>query len=149
MNMTSTSNLRHKEETAPPATSIRSAIISPAGILELLSQQEVKRLRELGQGSVHELFRQCALAVLNCEGVTDNAEEVFAEFSDFNIEIQQRTRGIKLKLSNAPACAFVDGRILNGVRDHLFAVLRDIVFVASELELAVETDASHLAEGRL
>lgn len=106
--------------------------VSPSGSLELLSQQEVERLRELGHGEIYELFRRCALAVLNCDDTSDSAEEVYKRYPDFQIEIVQRTRGIKLNLRGAPACAFVDGKIINGVREHLFAVLRDIVFVSSE-----------------
>jgi pyrimidine/purine-5'-nucleotide nucleosidase len=109
------------------------ASVSPSGSMELLSQQEVERLRLIGHGDIYELFRRCALAVLNCDDSSDSAEEVYRRFPDFEIEIVQRTRGIKLNLKNAPACAFVDGRIMSGVREHLFAVLRDIVFVSSEL----------------
>ena len=121
-----------------------NAAISPTGSLELLSQQEVERLSRVGHGEIHELFRRCALAVLNCDDTSDSAEEVFARYPDFDVEIVQRTRGVKLKLKNAPACAFVDGKIMSGVREHLFAVLRDIVFVASEL---YRQDESSVEEG--
>jgi len=107
--------------------------ISPNGSMELLSQFEVERLRHIGHGDVYELFRRCALAVLNCDDSFDSADEVYSRYPDFSIEIIQRTRGIKLRLKNAPACAFVDGVIISGVREHLFSVLRDIVFVSSEL----------------
>ncbi len=112
---------------------VADVTITPTGTLELLSQQEVERLHQVGHGDLHELFRRCALAVLNCDDDSDSAEEVYKRYPDFTIEILQRTRGIKLRLRNAPACAFVDGKMLTGVRDHLFAVLRDIVFVSSEL----------------
>jgi hypothetical protein len=114
------------------------ASISPSGSLELLSQQEVERLRRIGHGHIHELFRRCALAVLNCDDSFDSAEEVYKRYPDFSVEIVQRTRGIKLRLKNAPACAFVDGVIMSGVREHLFSVLRDIVFVSSELYCAAD-----------
>lgn len=112
--------------------------VTPTGAMELLSQQEVERLHQVGHGDLYELFRRCSLAVLNCDDDSDSAEEVYKRYPDFSIEIQQRTRGIKLKLKNAPACAFVDGRMLNGVREHLFAVLRDIVFVSSEIYRPLE-----------
>jgi pyrimidine/purine-5'-nucleotide nucleosidase len=110
-----------------------TAAVTPRGSMELLSQEEVMRLRSVAHGELYELFRRCALAVMNCEAVTDSAEEVYARYPDFDIQIVQRTRGIKLELKNAPACAFVDGVMLSGVRDQLFAVLRDIIFVSSEL----------------
>ena len=109
------------------------ASVTPRGMLELLSQDEVSRLREAGHGELDDLFRRCALAVLNCGEETDDAAEVFERYPDFRIEIVQRTRGIRLEVRNAPVCAFVDGRMLNGVKDHLFAVLRDIVFISSKL----------------
>lgn len=119
------------QQTCTPRT--LSASVSPSGSLELLSQQEVERLRLIGHGEIYELFRRCTLAVLNCDDTSDSAEEVYKRYPDYSIEIVQRTRGIKLNLKNAPACAFVDGKIMSGIREHLFAVLRDIVFVSSEL----------------
>ncbi len=118
---------------SPCRAPVVDASVSPSGSMELLSQQEVERLRLIGHGQIYELFRRCALAVLNCDDTFDSAEEVYKRYPDFQIEIVQRTRGIKLRLKNAPACAFVDGVIMSGVREHLFAVLRDIVFVSSEL----------------
>ena len=109
------------------------ASVTPRGMLELLSQDEVSRLRDAGRGDLDDLFRRCALAVLNCGEETDDAAEVFERYPDFKIDIVQRTRGIRLEVRNAPVCAFVDGRMLNGVKDHLFAVLRDIVFMSSKL----------------
>ena len=115
------------------STETLDASVTPRGMLELLSQDEVSRLRDAGHGELDDLFRRCALAVLNCGEETDDAAEVFERYPDFKIEIVQRTRGIRLEIRNAPVCAFVDGRMLNGVKDHLFAVLRDIVFISSKL----------------
>ena len=130
---------------APCQASTLDTSVSPTGSLELLSQAEVERLRGIARGALYELFRRCALAVLNCDDTSDSAEEVYKRYPDFDIEIVQRTRGIKLQLRNAPACAFVDGVIISGIREHLFAVLRDIVFVSSELYRPLETghDADH------
>ena len=41
--------------------------------------------------------------------------------------------GVKLELHNAPAGAFVDGRMIRGIQEHLFAVLRDILYVHGEV----------------
>lgn len=129
------------------------ASVSPRGTLEMLSQWEVDRLRNVRDSSLYELFRRCALAVLNCDDTTDDASEVYARYADFSVEIEQRARGIKLILKNAPACAFVDGVIMHGVRDHLFAVLRDIVFMSGEpyaladRALTPQTDANGHALG--
>jgi len=114
---------------------IRSEVhISPRGTLELLSQREVAALTSSAQpGHLMELYRRCALAVMNTGSVSDDAAEVFAEYADFSIEVARRTRGLKLIIRNAPASAFVDGRMLEGIRQHLFAVLRDIVYIGTEI----------------
>jgi hypothetical protein len=40
---------------------------------------------------------------------------------------------VKLQLRNAPATAFVDGRMIRGIQEHLFAVLRDILYLHGEV----------------
>ena len=40
--------------------------------------------------------------------------------------------GIKLEITNAPSAAFVDGEMIRGIKEHLFAVLRDIIYTAHE-----------------
>ncbi len=110
------------------------ARIVPGGSLEILSQIEVNRLRDTSQGGLHETLRRCALAVLNVGSNTDDSRAILEAHRDFDIEIIQQDRGIKLDLRNAPANAFVDGRIVRGIQEHLFAVLRDIVYVSNEIE---------------
>ena len=45
----------------------------------------------------------------------------------------QEERGIKLELVNAPMDAFVDGEIITGISEHLFSVLRDVVYVNDKI----------------
>lgn len=103
--------------------------VMPEGSLEVLSRQEVERLQRTGDGSLHALLRRCALAVLNWGSETDSAKEVLEHFSDFDLRILQQNHGVTLALKNAPASAFVDGEMVRGIRELLFAVLRDLVFV--------------------
>ncbi len=117
---------------AHPAT--HDAQISPRGSLELLSQKEVEQLRLTSDSKLLDLFRRCALAVLNTGSESDDAIAIFETYRDFEIEILQRTRGLKLKISNAPASAFVEGRMVEGIRQHLFAVLRDLVYIGTDIE---------------
>jgi len=109
-------------------------VVSPSGSLDVLSQHEVVRLMDASLGGRHELLRRCSLAVLNCGGEIDDASQVYRKFSDFDIELQQQERGVKMLLRNAPAAAFVDGKLIRGIREHLFAVLRDLVYVINEIE---------------
>lgn len=121
-------------EVGPPEEERVSVEVSPRGSLEILSQLEVDALRRMGHGNVHQLLRRCALAVLNSGSTLDDAAAIFERYHDFDIEVLQRTRGVKLRIENAPSAAFVDGRMIEGIKEHLFAVLRDIVFMATELD---------------
>jgi predicted Rossmann-fold nucleotide-binding protein len=109
------------------------ARVGPRGSLENLSQNEIDRLLDSGQGGLYPLFRRCALAVLNSGAPTDSAKEVFDRYRDFEIRIVRHAWGVKLELTNAPAAAFVDGQMIRGIKEHLFAVLRDVVYVADEI----------------
>jgi pyrimidine/purine-5'-nucleotide nucleosidase len=109
------------------------ARVGPRGSLENLSQNEIDRLLDSGQGGLYPLFRRCALAVLNSGAPTDSAKEVFDRYRDFEIRIVRHAWGVKLELKKAPAAAFVDGQMIRGIKEHLFAVLRDVVYVADEV----------------
>ncbi|MBB3120130.1 nucleotide 5'-monophosphate nucleosidase PpnN [Pseudoduganella violacea] len=108
-------------------------LISPEGKLEVLSKAEVNKLLDSGKGGLYTMFRNCALAVLNCGSTIDDGKELLERFTSFDINIMQRERGIKLEIKGAPAIAFVDGKMIKGIHEHLFAVLRDIVFVSNEV----------------
>jgi pyrimidine/purine-5'-nucleotide nucleosidase len=109
------------------------ARVGPRGSLENLSQAEIVKLLDSGQGGLYALFRKCALAVLNSGADTDDAKAVFDRYRDFDIRIVRHAWGIKLEVHNAPGSAFVDGQMIRGIKEHLFAVLRDVVFIANEM----------------
>jgi predicted Rossmann-fold nucleotide-binding protein len=109
------------------------ARVGPRGSLENLSQAEIEKLLDSGQGGLYSLFRKCALAVLNSGTPTDDAKEIFDRYRDFEIRIVRQAWGIKLEMRNAPGSAFVDGQMIRGIKEHLFAVLRDVVYIASEI----------------
>ena len=109
------------------------ARVGPRGSLENLSQDEIGKLLDSSQRGLYSLFRRCALAVLNSGAGTDNAKEIFDRYGDFEIEIVRQAWGIKLEIHNAPAAAFVDGQMIRGIKEHLFAVLRDVVFISNEI----------------
>ena len=109
------------------------ARVAPKGSLEHLSQQEIAKLLDSGQGGLYPLFRKCALAVLNSGSEIDDARVIFEKYRDFDLRIVRQSWGIKLEIKNAPAAAFVDGVMIRGLKDHLFAVLRDVVFISNEI----------------
>lgn len=119
-----------------------SARINPDGCLDLVSQQEVSLLMGNSQGGIYQLFRQSSLAVLNSGNNSDDPEQMLAEFADFDIQIIEQARGIKLQVTNAPASAFVDGVMIKGIQEHLYSVLRDIVYANSVMTQNSKLDLS-------
>lgn len=108
-------------------TKIAHATIRPKDTLNLLSQSEIAGLSS-PDDAVFQVYRDCALAILNTDTEQDDATKIFADHSDFDIDIIPQSRGVKLEVHNAPAAAFVDGEMVTGIRKHLFSALRDIVF---------------------
>lgn len=120
-------------ETTILSSDLVDARVTPRGSLEHLSQQEIAKLLDSGQGGLYPLFRKCALAVLNSGSPIDDARAIFEKYRDFDLRIVRQAWGIKLEIKNAPAAAFVDGVMIRGLKDHLFAVLRDVVFISNEI----------------
>lgn len=110
-----------------------STFISPEGSLEVLSQFEVNRLRDTSATGLHETLRCCALAILTAGALSDNAASMQACYPDFDIELLQEDKGLRLKLDNAPAHAFVDNEMIHGIREQLSAMLRDLAYASNEL----------------
>jgi predicted Rossmann-fold nucleotide-binding protein len=102
-------------------------------MLTTLSRKEVERLHDASRGDLAELIRCCALAVLNSGSQGDDAEAMLELYHDFDIEVEQFNRGIRLNLKNAPGLAFVDGQMIQGVREQLSAVIRDLVYFDTEI----------------
>ena len=108
------------------------AQIYPKGGLDILSREEVARLRD-ASGGMHDLLRRCALAVLTSGSASDDPRAAQELYPDFDIQVLQQDRGVRIELKNAPAMAFVDGHIIRGVAELLFAVVRDLAFTAIDL----------------
>jgi len=129
--------------------------VSPAGSMDLLSQLEVERLKKTASSDLYQLYRNCSLAVLNSGSHTDNSKELLDKYKNFDITVMRRERGVKLELTNPPEHAFVDGQIIKGIQEHLFSVLRDIVYVnmhiaeGQRLNLTSSTHITNLVFGIL
>jgi len=133
-----------KPEVVAPKLPTVDASIYPRGGLDVLSRDEVMRLRDASAGGMHELLRRCALAVLTTGSTADDPRAARELYADFDIHVLQQDRGLRLDLRSAPAMAFVDGQIIRGVAELLFAVVRDLVYTAVELapDYADELDTS-------
>jgi len=106
-------------------------LLNPLDGMNLLSQTEVSKLQKSSNSPLYALFKSCALAVLN---VGNESDELYNEYSDFEINLLSRERGIKIELINPPQAAFVDGEIITGIQEHLQSVIRDILFNSSKYE---------------
>ncbi len=120
------------------------ARVVPEGRLEVLSRLEVSKLLDTSRGGLHQLFRNCSLAVLNCGNTLDDGKELLERYRSFDIRVVPEERGIQLEVKGAPATAFVDGQMIKGISEHLFAVLRDLVYVSDEImgNPAIDLDSS-------
>lgn len=122
-----------------------NSLISPEGRLEILSKKEISRLLDQSQEGLYQVFRHCALAVLSTGNYLDDGKALLERYPSFDIRVVHRERGIKLDVRGAPASAFVDGEMIQGIREHLFAVLRDILFTAAELEELSDSEHDSVA----
>ncbi len=112
--------------------------LNPVGNMKLLSPIEVDHLQQSATSQLYQLYRNCSLAVLNAGSHTDDAEEIYQQYQDFHIQVLRRERGVKIALENPPQHAFVDGKIILGIQEHLSAVLRDILFANTRYKQSIE-----------
>ncbi|MCW8994667.1 MAG: nucleotide 5'-monophosphate nucleosidase PpnN [Psychromonas sp.] len=120
--------------------------INPVGSMALLSQLEVNQLKHSAEYDIYPLFRNCALAVLNSGSHTDSSKEILEKYKTFEINVLHQERGVKLELQHPPEKAFIDGELIKGIQEHLFAVLRDLLYVNTQLRLPEkdEKDATQI-----
>ena len=120
--------------------------INPVGSMALLSQLEVNQLKNNASCELYQLFRNCSLAVLNSGSHTDSSKEILDKYKNFKIEVLHQERGVKLELQNPPEDAFIDGHLIKGIQEHLFSVLRDLLYVESQFALpkSAENDSTQI-----
>ncbi|GAB55529.1 LOG family protein ygdH [Glaciecola punicea ACAM 611] len=106
--------------------------LNPVGSMSQLSQLEMNLLEQSTTDDMYQIFRNCCLAVLNSGVEQDDAEALFETYKNFNVKLARKERGVKIELINPPQNAFVDGKLIAGVHEHLFAVLRDMLYMSSK-----------------
>lgn len=116
-------------QTASTAYTLVETSVHPRNHLAFLSQHEVDGLIHRSADGLYPLIRNCALAVLNSGSDTDDSLALFQTHANFDLRFERHPRGLRLTLLNAPAGAFVDGDLIETVHDHLFTVLRDLIYV--------------------
>ena len=121
------------------------AVVAPQKVLSVLSQAEVENLVNGVTPSLEQLFRRCALAVLSSGSESDDARALFSDYGQFDVSLVRESGGLRLELRNAPASAFVGDRIIRGTAEHLFSVLRDLLYITQELDSHSQTDLASSA----
>jgi predicted Rossmann-fold nucleotide-binding protein len=105
--------------------------LTPDNNLGILSNRDIAKLMN-NDSDLKHLFKNCVLAVMH-GGLTNNEGTPLGDiYPTFDINVLQRPRGIKLELINPPTHIFVEGVVIKGVADHIFSVLRDIIYSSNE-----------------
>ena len=112
---------------------IEKVIIRPEGSLGILSYQEAFLLCDASSGGLNDVLRQCALAVLSTGARGDSGLNLLEAYADFKIEVAIKGRGVQIILQNPPKHAFVDGEMITGIKQHLYVVLRDLVYARNDI----------------
>jgi pyrimidine/purine-5'-nucleotide nucleosidase len=97
-------------------------------MLYTLSRNEVERLQDASRGNLAGPGAALRAGGAQQRQQSDDAEALIEHLQDFSIDVQQVNRGLRIELTNAPGSAFVDGRIIEGIRELLSAVIRDLVY---------------------
>jgi len=109
------------------------ALVAPEGSMAIVSRGEASQLRDARSQALHELWRQCSLAVLNSGASEDDVRTILSRHEDFTIAVVEYEGGVALEVKNAPDIAFVGTQMIRGIREHLFAVLRDLLYAHHDI----------------
>lgn len=109
-------------------------IVRPAGSLQILSRYEVEQLCDQTDEGLNELLRHCALAVLNTGSDDDNGLKLIEQFPNFDIQVVSHSLGMQLEMSNPPERSLVNGELITTLKEHLFSVVRDLIYTKNTLK---------------
>ena len=126
-------------------TDIAEVIIRPEGSLQILSYQEAQQLCDASDVGLNDILMRCALAVLNTGSEADNELALLEKHPNFSIDVGVKGRGVQLIIKNAPRHAFVDNELIMGLKEHLFAVIRDLIYSRNEVLFSkkINLDTAH------
>ena len=110
------------------------ARVGPRGSLENLSQAEIDKLLDTGARAAPS--RCSATARWRCSipaATATTPRKCFERYRASTCRSCAMPGASSCRSRNAPAAAFVDGQMIRGIKEHLFAVLRDVVYTANEI----------------
>jgi predicted Rossmann-fold nucleotide-binding protein len=99
--------------------------------MNVLSRIEIDNLLN-SSSHLKKLFKDCVLAVINAGSNTNDGVELCDRYPTFDVKIIHQERGIKLQIINAPAHSFVEGKLIEGIKQNIFSVLRDVIYTNTE-----------------
>jgi len=121
-------------------TDIQEVIIRPEGSLQILSYREARQLCDVSDEGLNDTLLRCALAVLNTGSEADNELALLEKHPNFSITVAVKGRGVQLVLNHPPQHAFVDNEIMTALKEHLFAVIRDLIYSRNEVLFSPKLD---------
>lgn len=121
----------------------RTIQLNPVGWMSQLSQSEIELLAQHNDSERYQLFRNCCLAVLNSGIEQDDMHALLSANENFDVRLIRKERGVKLELINPPEHAFVEGKLIQGVHEHLFSVLRDLLYMENKYLINDEAQFAH------
>lgn len=129
---------------------VKSFTVTPEhSCLETLSPLEMAGLVKVAAGDLHGLVKRCVLAVLYSATESDDVKSLMTQYHDFDLSLRETPRGVEVEMVNVPDVAFVhydsaDGelkhKMIEGLREHIFSVVRDLAFIKSEIERSAKYD---------
>jgi len=124
-------------------TRVEKVFIRPSGNLHTLSYQEAQQLCDASNSGLNDLFKQCALAVLNTGSKEDSSFAHVALFPNFEIKVHVKGRGVQMEIDHPPSNAFVNGEMIAGLQEHLSSVIRDLLYAQNQIMKHDEFDLQH------
>ncbi|GAB6071159.1 nucleotide 5'-monophosphate nucleosidase PpnN [Thiomicrorhabdus hydrogeniphila] len=121
-------------------TDIEEVIIRPEGSLQILSYREARQLCDVSDEGLNDILLRCALAVLNTGSEADNELALLEKYPNFSISVGVKGRGVQLVIKHAPHHAFVDNKLMTALKEHLFAVIRDLIYSRNEVLFSPKLD---------
>ncbi len=112
---------------------MQHVLLRPEGHLQILSYQEAQQLCDASDQGLNDLLKQCTLAVLNTGSTSDDGLSLMDRFKDYDIQVYVQGRGVKVQLTHPPVNAFVDGELMRGLKEQIFAVVRDLLYTKNTL----------------
>lgn len=97
-----------------------------------LTDEQIDAISYATENGYHELLCKMIFAVLNAGSEMDDPMEIRRLSENFVLNVKKNSFGLDLYVENAPKTAFVDEKIILGIREHIESVLE---YLTMEIEM--------------